>query len=53
MPGFGGDLAVYDDIARSQLAALFPDREIVQVMTRDIIRGGGNIHCITQQMPGV
>ena len=53
MPGFGGELAMYDDIARSQLAALFPDREIVQVMTRDIIRGGGNIHCITQQMPAV
>lgn len=53
MPGFGGELCGYDELARSQLAALCPDREIVQVMTRDIIRGGGNIHCITQQMPAV
>lgn len=53
MPGFGGELAEYDRIAREQLAALFPDRRIVQIMTRDIIRGGGNIHCITQQMPAL
>ena len=53
MPGFGEELLEYDKIAKSQLQALFPDRKVVQVMTRDIIRGGGNIHCITQQMPEV
>jgi len=53
MPGFGEELSEYDKIAKSQLQALFPDRKVVQVMTRDIIRGGGNIHCITQQMPEV
>jgi agmatine deiminase len=51
MPGFGGELAGYDARAKAQLSEYFPDREIVQVMTRDIVRGGGNIHCITQQMP--
>ena len=53
MPGFGGELSAYDKEAKAQLSTLFPDREIVQVMTRGIIRGGGNIHCITQQMPAV
>ena len=53
MPGFGEELAEYDALAKEQLQALFPDRAVVQVMTRDIIRGGGNIHCITQQMPEV
>jgi len=53
MPGFGGGLEEYDRIAKEQLSALFPARKVVQVMTRDIIRGGGNIHCITQQMPAL
>ena len=53
MPGFGEELEEYDKLAKSQLQSIFPDRKIVQVMTRDIIRGGGNIHCITQQMPAV
>lgn len=53
MPGFGGDLSAYDAQAKAQLSSYFPDREVVQVMTRDIIRGGGNIHCITQQVPAL
>jgi agmatine deiminase len=40
-----------DALALEQLAAAFPDHEIVGVYTREIAYGGGNIHCITQQRP--
>ena len=33
------------------LSDCFPDRKIYPVYARDIIAGGGNIHCITQQIP--
>ena len=41
----------YDEAARSELAALFPDRETVALSARAIISGGGSFHCITQQAP--
>jgi agmatine deiminase len=40
-----------DEPARQILARLFPTREIIQVPGREILLGGGNIHCITQQQP--
>jgi agmatine deiminase len=40
-----------DDPARAILADCFPDREVVQINALDIVRGGGGIHCITQQEP--
>jgi agmatine deiminase len=33
------------------LQALFPSRTVVGVTSREILLGGGNIHCITQQIP--
>ncbi|MYD09119.1 MAG: agmatine deiminase [Chloroflexi bacterium] len=41
----------YDAAARRKLAELFPRREIVSISAREILLGGGNIHCITQQQP--
>jgi agmatine deiminase len=43
----------HDERAAEVLAGCFPDREIVGVPAREIILGGGNIHCITQQVPAV
>lgn len=57
MPGFGnpGDACdpnhIQDEKAKNVLQGLFPDREVVQIYTREILVGGGNIHCITQQIP--
>ena len=40
-----------DAAACSILGQLFPGRKIAPVMSRSILIGGGNIHCITQQIP--
>ena len=41
----------HDEQAAEILAACFPGREVVGVPSREILLGGGNIHCITQQVP--
>lgn len=40
-----------DEKAKALLEKLFPERKIVGIYARDILIGGGNIHCITQQIP--
>ena len=42
-----------DKLAVDQVQQMFPDREIVPVLTKEVAFGGGNIHCITQQQPAV
>jgi agmatine deiminase len=42
----------FDEEAAAILGRCFPAREIVGVPAREILLGGGNIHCITQQVPG-
>ncbi|MEE0967748.1 MAG: agmatine deiminase [Clostridia bacterium] len=49
-PMFGDE---NDEAARETLQSAFPDREIVGIYAREILLGGGNIHCITQQVPSV
>ena len=41
----------YDDEVLEILGGQFPGREVVGVPAREILLGGGNIHCITQQVP--
>lgn len=40
-----------DRAACAVLKRAFPEREIVGVPAREILLGGGSIHCITQQVP--
>ncbi|MBS1678269.1 MAG: agmatine deiminase [Actinobacteria bacterium] len=42
---------VRDEEATAIIAGAFPDREVVGIPAREILLGGGNIHCITQQVP--
>jgi agmatine deiminase len=41
----------FDEEAAEILRGCFPEREVVGVPSREILLGGGNIHCITQQVP--
>jgi agmatine deiminase len=41
----------YDEKAYGIYVNLFPKRKICQIFAREIIIGGGGIHCITQQQP--
>jgi agmatine deiminase len=40
-----------DGDARAKLKELFPRRQVVGVPGREILLGGGNVHCVTQQVP--
>jgi agmatine deiminase len=40
-----------DAAAMRTLKKLFPKRTVQGVATREVLLGGGNIHCITQQIP--
>lgn len=38
--------------ARAVIQSAFPDHEVVMIsLGREILLGGGNVHCITQQQP--
>ena len=50
MPAFGDPM---DEKAQAILQELFPTRKVVAIPARDILIGGGNIHCVTQQIPKI
>lgn len=41
----------HDDEAAAILRECFPRREVIGVPAREILLGGGNVHCVTQQVP--
>jgi agmatine deiminase len=43
--------ARYDERAAEVIRDCFPDRDVVGIPAREILLGGGDIHCITQQVP--
>lgn len=51
LPVFGGNAQETDRQAVARLSATFPHRRIRTVNGMAIIREGGNVHCMTQQMP--
>lgn len=51
LPAFGGENEESDKRAVRIMQELCPDREVISVQARDILVGGGNIHCVTQQIP--
>ena len=40
-----------DEVAKAIVQDAFPERRVVTVPGREIVLGGGNVHCITQQQP--
>ena len=48
VPQFGDE---HDKTAVEILGKVFTERKICPIPARDILLGGGNIHCITQQIP--
>lgn len=48
LPGFG---VKEDKLAKEQFEKIYPEKEIIQLNTKEILLGGGNVHCITMQIP--
>ena len=48
LPAFG---VPEDKLAKAQLEKLYPEKDIIQLNTKEILLGGGNVHCITMQIP--
>lgn len=51
LPQFGGENSKSDKRAIEIMKSIFPEKVIRPVYARTVIVGGGNIHCITQQIP--
>ena len=49
MPAFNDKK--FDYKAQNIIKAALPKRKVIALNTIDVLMGGGNIHCITQQQP--
>ena len=50
-PTFGDD--TYDELARKKFEEIFPERKVIGFYSRELLLGGGNLHCLTQQQPSI
>lgn len=48
LPAFG---VKEDKLAKETIQKLYPEKEVIQFNTKEILLGGGNVHCITMQIP--
>ncbi|MCR4643850.1 MAG: agmatine deiminase [Oscillospiraceae bacterium] len=53
LPQFGGENAESDALAVKLMQEWCPERKVIPIPARELIVGGGNIHCLTQQVPRV
>ena len=51
LPVFGGDASETDAAAAAILRDAFPGRRVRTVDGMPLVKEGGNVHCVTQQMP--
>ncbi len=51
LPVFGDDAKDYDAKAIAMIQNIYPDRKIITIDGMALIKEGGNVHCITQQIP--
>lgn len=50
-PGMSETQKQKDDEVRNVFTKLFPDKQIIQIFTLQVNRGGGGIHCMTHELP--
>ena len=48
MPSFNDPM---DRIAQAKLESIFPEKKVISVNARELLLGGGAIHCVVQQIP--
>ncbi|MDE5791994.1 MAG: agmatine deiminase family protein [Oscillospiraceae bacterium] len=51
LPQFENNNQKSDTVAFELMQKLCPDRKIIPIPARELLLGGGNIHCLTQQIP--
>jgi len=50
-PGMSDTQKQKDEEVKKIFTKLFPDREVIQIYSRTVNRGGGGIHCMTHELP--